>query len=173
MATGRLSSVFSYPKLVMLVIVGGMSGLLYSGISPYSVGVLFPKTEISNHFLFHFFHASFFHFAINVYCLLSFAFVGNVSIGEMCCAFLCASFAPFCVPFAVCEYPTIGASAFCFALAALNIPIGGLRQLSFIALSIAIASFMPNINSSIHCAAFCLARICLYGRKFERHIDRG
>lgn len=59
---------------------------------------------------YHFFHASFLHWLLNVWCFLACVFLANASFSKLCIAYLIACTAP------ASSVPTVGLSGVCFAL---------------------------------------------------------
>lgn len=99
--------------------------------------------------VYHFFHVSPLHAAINAWCFLSVVFIYNVTWMEIIVASAIASLAP---DFVLSATPTVGLSAICFALLGL-ISLRTARKLYFIAciaLCIAIGFLFPSVNGLLH-----------------------
>lgn len=82
-------------------------------VAPEDVGIM-QGVRFCNRLTYSFFHASFLHAFMNVWCLLSVAFVYPISIWSLIIAFGIAVSVP--VDTFTCTIPTIGLSGVCFAL---------------------------------------------------------
>lgn len=83
-----------------------------SGIASSSLATLHPGCSCIDRLLYPFFHASFFHAALNCWCLLSLVFAYHISIHMLALAFVVAS----SVPSIIIGGPTVGLSGICFFL---------------------------------------------------------
>lgn len=96
-----------------------------------------------------FFHASFLHAALNVWCFLSVLFLYNVSWRRLAVAYIIAATVP---DFCLSAVPTVGLSAVCFALLG-SIAFQVRRRLYYngcMALYISLGFLFPLINGWIH-----------------------
>lgn len=111
-----------------------------------------------NRFLYHFFHASFLHYAINAWCLLSIAFTFEITVADLVVGFLGASLIP-----VTWQTPTIGLSGLCFVLfGRFSYCVQKkLKYHSYIGACIALGLLMPGVNGIIH--LFCYAVGLIYG----------
>lgn len=111
-----------------------------------------------NRFLYHFFHASFLHFALNAWCLLSVAFTFEITVADLVIGFIGASIVP--VTWAT---PTIGLSGVCFALLG-RFSYCVQKRLTYhfyMTACIAAGLLVPGVNGVIH--LYCYAVGLLYG----------
>lgn len=96
-----------------------------------------------------FFHASFIHAFVNVWCLLGIVFLYDISFWRLLTAYIVAIFVPETL---LSDIPTVGLSCVCYTL------LGSLifevkRKLYFLlsmAVYIAVGFLFPAINASIH-----------------------
>lgn len=86
---------------------------VFIDIAPEDVGIMQGVT-FSNRLTYSFFHASFLHALINVWCLLSVVFMYPISIWSLLMAFAVAISFP--IDVVSVTMPTIGLSGVCFAL---------------------------------------------------------
>lgn len=85
---------------------------------PTSVTGIYPGCPFTSRLTYHFFHAGLLHAAVNCWCILSVAFIYEISAWRLLATFMAASSFPvdtlsFLNP---CSIPTVGASGICYAL---------------------------------------------------------
>jgi len=113
-----------------------------------SVGVSYG-CGILQRFSYSFFHASFIHAVINIWCFLSILFLYEVTRWQIVIAYIIAVIAP---GFALTSVPTVGLSAVCYAMFGL-IAFQVKRKLYYnvcMALYIALGFFFPLVNGWLH-----------------------
>lgn len=96
-----------------------------------------------------FFHASFIHAVVNIWCFLSILFLYEVTWWRLATAFMIAIAVP---GFVLSSVPTVGLSAVCFALLG-SIAFQVKRKLYYngcMALYIALGFFFPLVNGWLH-----------------------
>lgn len=132
-----------------------------------SVGI-YKHCEIFSRLAFHFFHANIFHAILNVWCLLSVAFLYNITLTRIIIAFIIASLTPTCCLSAT---PTVGLSAMLFALfASLSFEVKRkLYYQAWMIAYIAIGFCFPNTNALIHLYAYTAGfALALLNKPFKR-----
>ena len=96
-----------------------------------------------------FFHASFLHAAVNVWCLLSIVFIHDVSLWRLLAAYVAAVLVP---GFLLSDVPTVGLSCVCyFLLGSLLFEVE--RKMWFLfcmAIYIAVGFLLPSVNALVH-----------------------
>ncbi len=100
-------------------------------------------------FAYPFFHASFIHAMLNVWCFVSILFVHDIAWWRLATAYLIAVATP---DFALSTTPTVGLSAVCFALLG-SIAFQTRRKLYYngcMALYIALGFLFPHLNAWLH-----------------------
>lgn len=106
---------------------------------------------------YHFFHANLIHASLNAWCLLSLAFIYDITAWELLIAYAIASSYPIDTICSLCGntvsvLPTVGLSAICFALIG-QVQYRVRRKLYYstcVCAMIAIGFFFPNANALIH-----------------------
>lgn len=118
-------------------------------IDPHCIG-LYEGTPAFTRFTYQFFHASWLHLFINIWCLLSLVFNYDLSIWNFFWAFLISAAVP--VLWAI---PTIGLSGFCFALIGIaGFSVRNKRLYHTWAIGIILLGFFSSgVNASLH--LFC------------------
>ncbi len=140
-------------KTITLLSTLAMGALLFAEAHPISRGEPF-----ANRFLYHFYHTSFLHYAMNVWCLVSAVFAFDLAVSDLTAAYIIASFVP-----VVWSSPTIGLSGICFALLG-RCSFLVRRKLHyhyFMALFIIVGLITPKVNGFIH--LYCYVAGILYG----------
>ena len=105
--------------------------------------------NLQSRLIYPFFHASFIHAFVNVWCLLGIVFLYDISFWRLLTAYIVAIFVPETL---LSDIPTVGLSCVCYTL------LGSLifevkRKLYFqfsMAVYIAVGFLFPAINASIH-----------------------
>lgn len=141
--------------LIALYIV--ISAMLYSP-DWNAVGVS-RGCDFSQRLSYSFFHASFFHAALNAWCFISILFLYDVPWTRLLAAFFIAVAAP---DFALSSVPTVGLSAVCFALLG-TLAFQVKRKLyynSWMAVYISLGFLFPLVNGWIHLYCY-LAGLCV------------
>lgn len=106
---------------------------------------------------YHFFHSSFLHMSLNLWCLLSIVFIYDTSLFLFITAFVVASLFPVdtlatILPYNTLSIPTVGLSGVCYALMGM-IAYNVRRKLyyqAWLAFYIGIGFLFPNVNGWIH-----------------------
>lgn len=110
-------------------------------------------SSFPNSFIYHFFHANIFHAILNVWCLLTIAFIYDAKAWQLILGYVIASLIPgYLCCTTVTAQPTIGLSGICFTLMGLIIP-NVKRKLYYnicVFTFIAIGFFFPYVNASLH-----------------------
>lgn len=113
--------------------------------------------EMIPRLLYHFFHVSIIHAALNAWCLLSIAFRGRLSLLRISAAYLIAAAAPSVTLYP--DTPTVGLSAICYTLLGMQLLAIPRHLRSWFLLSILIylsipAILLSSVNTLIHLYAF-------------------
>lgn len=112
---------------------------------------------------YHFFHANILHAVLNVWCLLSLAFIYDTTASEVIIAYIIASAYPvnYICSITGNTLPTVGLSAICFAI------MGQVfwrvkkkrRFMLFAVILIAVGFLFPSANAALHLYAYCAGLI--------------
>ena len=116
--------------------------------------------------VYHFFHANIVHASINGWCLMSLAFIYNISAYELFLAYAIASSYPidfFCSVFGdeIAAMPTVGMSGICFAIMG-QVAFRVVRKLyynSCVCAIIAVGLFFPNANTLLHLYCYVIGLV--------------
>ena len=122
---------------------------------------------LSSRLTYHFFHANLIHSSLNAWCLLSLAFIYDITAWELLIAYTIASSYPidtitsFTCQLSIvncqlsivnCQLPTVGLSGICFALIG-QVQYRVQRKLYYstcVCAMIALGFFFPNANALLH-----------------------
>lgn len=143
------ASSLSLAAIVMLIYA-------FVDVAPESVGIM-QSVTLCNRLTYSFFHATFLHAFMNVWCLLSVAFVFPISIWSLVTAFGIAASFPIDTlcdisPIFAFTMPTVGLSGVCFALMgriAFMVKRKWYYQ-SWLAFYILLGFIFPNVNGWLH-----------------------
>ena len=136
-------------KISALVISCIIISLSLVHISDYSAVGIFKDCGLLRRAIYPFFHANFFHAALNAWCLLSLVFFYNLSLCRLAIAYFIAISIPDCCLFYT---PTVGISGVVFALfgsISFEVQRKTYYQLWMIAYLV-LGFFFPNTNAWIH-----------------------
>lgn len=114
----------------------------------YAVGI-FPHCTLLQRLSYSFFHASFIHALINIWCFLSVIFLYNLSWHRLLVSYIIAAAAP---DFVLPPVPTVGLSALCYALLGL-VMFQVKRKLYFniiVVIYISIGFLFPLVSAWLH-----------------------
>jgi membrane associated rhomboid family serine protease len=124
--------------------------------------------------LYPFFHANLLHLAINLYVLLSFVFLGRISLCRLCAAYLVAVSVPIGLLaslFPIADKPIVGLSGVLFYLSGVvsfEVPDKSLYQLT-IWINILVGLVLPATSVTVHLYCFVVGIIvAVLNRPFER-----
>lgn len=153
-------------KITSLVLSAVMVVLYCIDFNPRNVG-LYSGCPLYSHLTYQFFHGSFAHLIVNIYCLLSYTFKNDVKTSLLVVSYIASIFIP-----ATSDIPVIGFSSMCYfilghhAVFAVNKKIYAFYCLLYIS-----AGFIvPNIAVWTHAISFAygliyaLANKPIYGR---------
>ena len=150
MVREKQAKIISLAIFAAVIIIYAAKGVVLDvGICAYA--------DWSNRLLYHFFHASWLHTLLNGWCLLSVAFVYDISLGRILAAFVAASLFPVDSLYTLLHntnlcVPTVGLSGVCYVL------MGSLAFMvrnklyyhSCLLLYIGIGFLFPNVNALLH-----------------------
>lgn len=118
--------------------------------------VALSKDFLCSRLTYHFFHASFLHLSLNLWCLLSLVFISNVGMPKIILAFTIASAVPNA---SIPADGAIGLSALLFSLFGLTAPFSPacLSPKAVLSYALPLTPFfiLPNMAGAIH--LFCFA----------------
>ncbi len=132
----------------------------FTGVTPQEAGVTTEST-LQQRLVFHFFHAGIFHALANAWCVISVIRADIISVRDIITAYAIATLAPTIV---LQQQPTVGLSAFCFALMGL-ISAKVQRKAFFhkcVLAFIAAGFIIPSVNAAIHLYAYAAACATAY-----------
>ena len=117
-----------------------------------SVGVS-TSSGVTQRLIYHFFHANVFHALANAWCLISIARFYDITVRDIIIAYIIAVAVP---PVVLSEQPTVGLSAFCFALMGIYAPRVARKAYyhKWMAVFIAAGFILPAVNALIHLYAY-------------------
>lgn len=118
---------------------------------------------LSSRLTYHFFHANLIHSSLNAWCLLSLAFIYDITAWELLIAYAVASSYPIdtlysisyqlsIINYHIPDLPTVGLSGICFALIG-QVQYRVQRKLYYstcVCAMIALGFFFPNANALLH-----------------------
>ncbi len=122
------------------------------GVDWYAVG-LSDDSPMINRLYYSFFHASFIHLVLNLWCLTSIVFLHGVSQIHYMLALVIAMMVPECV---LTNIPTVGLSVFLYGLLGI-ITFEMQRKVLFILCMlayVAVGFLIPHVNALIHLYAY-------------------
>lgn len=151
-------------KILTLAVIALCVALHLSGI-PAGVAGMSDCSPFINRFLYHFFHASWLHLAINIWCIFSIVFMVDISTAVMLACYVLASLYP---PILLPDMPIVGLSGLCFALMgylATRMTIwSNLYLLAFIVLGF----FLFGVASGLHLWSYLCGIAINYIASWER-----
>lgn len=138
--------------LILIVVVLIISAVQCLGvIEPEQYGIC-KGCSLSARLSYCLFHANIYHAVVNIWCLLSLAFIYEYSLKQLFTAYLISAFYPVDWFWFTSSMPTVGLSGVCFALMGM-VSYKVKRKLyyhSWIAAFIAVGFLLPNANAWLH-----------------------